>query len=106
MISLTEAGKAAPSDGARWRLQRLPTLSRRRRAIAHCVAIVFALALSGLVLSAMGLSPLTIGRKAILASVATEYGLVQAATLAVPLTLTGLAAGVALRIGVWNIGGD
>jgi ABC-type uncharacterized transport system permease subunit len=105
VASFTDAVPEA-SHPIRRRLQRLPSLSRRRRLVAHCLAIVVSLALSGAALTAMGFAPIDIGWNAILATIGTDYGLAQTAILAAPLVLTGLAVAIAMKIGVWNVGAE
>lgn len=84
---------------------------RRMKAIPHSV-LATALALGGAVLMldliafAFGEAPLTTLARAIEGTWGTPYGVGQVLYKATPLILTGLSFDVALRAGLFNIGGE
>lgn len=88
-----------------WRIERRPKPGGAVRyrlgsvAIGVILSTTFALVVSGASSSAFfnGLWNSTLG---------TPYGVQYLAILATPLLLTGLAAAIPLRIGLWNIGGN
>ena len=90
------------------------TLRIRRRSdapfwlnvLVRVFAIALALLLVGIVLNFSGMEPIALGRKAIVQTLGSAYGLQQAAILATPLIMTGLAVNVGMRMRLWNIGAD
>jgi simple sugar transport system permease protein len=70
------------------------------------LSVAFALILVGIVLKLSGLDPIGLGRKALVQTLGTPYGLQQAAVLATPLIMTGLAVALGMRMRLWNIGAD
>jgi ABC-type uncharacterized transport system permease subunit len=89
-----------------WRLQRGIEPSPEVEIIARLLSIALALVVAGVVIRLSGLEPLELGAKALRATVGSSSGLVQAATLATPLILTGLAVAVGMRMRLWNIGAE
>lgn len=95
---------AIPS-GAQWRLQRRADVPAWLSVLVRLIAVLLALLLVGIVLRLTQLDPLALGAKA-LRQTLSAYGLQQAAILATPLIMTGLAVAVGMKMRLWNIGAD
>jgi len=89
-----------------WRFRRQIETPLWLNILVRVLAIALALILVGVVLKLSGMEPITLGRKAILQTLGSAYGLQQAAILATPLIMTGLAVAVGMRMRLWNIGAD
>jgi simple sugar transport system permease protein len=89
-----------------WRIRRKTDVPLWINILVRVLAIAVALILVGIILKLSGLEPLTLGRKAIAQTLGSTYGLQQAAILATPLIMTGLAVALAMRMRLWNIGAD
>lgn len=96
---------SAPSIGG-WRLLRLPSVRPEIAILAHLVAIALALLASGAVLTLAGHDAVALTAKVLRATFGSRFGLEDFGLLWSPLILTGLAAAVTLRIGIWNIGAE
>lgn len=70
------------------------------------VSILAALVVGGIFLSAIGLAPLAVYREILRVSYTTGYGIADTLVSASALILTGLAAGIAFRFKLYNIGGE
>jgi simple sugar transport system permease protein len=70
------------------------------------LSIALALVLVGITLKLTGMEPLALGRKALQQTLGSTYGIQQALILATPLTLTGLAVAIGMRMRLWNIGAE
>jgi ABC-type uncharacterized transport system permease subunit len=89
-----------------WRLQRLPSVKPEIRVAAHAIAISLAFVVGGIVAAIGSHNPFVLAAKVLSASFGSEFGLEDFGLLFGPLMLTGLAAAVTLRIGLWNIGAE
>ena len=69
-------------------------------------SIVLAMVVAGIVLAATGHNPLTTYHHIVQASITQPGALAQTLVAMTPLLFTGLAAAVAFRMRVWNIGGE
>jgi general nucleoside transport system permease protein len=70
------------------------------------VSVVAALLFGALFLSLIGLAPLAVYREMLRVSYTTGYGVADTLVSATPLILTGLAAAIAFRFKLYNIGGE
>jgi simple sugar transport system permease protein len=74
--------------------------------LAPVIAIVAALAISGVLIAIAGAPVLEAYRLILTGAFGTRLGFTETLTRATPLMLTGLAAAVAFRARVWNIGAE
>lgn len=74
--------------------------------IAPLTAIVVALVLAGVLIAAAGVNPLTAYVEMLRGALGSRFSVTEMLTRATPLILTGLAAAVAFRARLWNIGGE
>lgn len=87
-------------------------LERRRQqkwwyaAVTPVVAVLGALLAGAVFLAIEGFAPLTVYRALVEASFTTDFGITDSLANATPLVLTGLAAGVAFRMNLFNIGAE
>ncbi len=88
------------------RFQRLPSIGAGVMILARVAAVAAALLTGGLAFALAGFDVPELAGAVISASLGTAFGLEDLGLLATPLILTGLAAAVCLRIGLWNIGGE
>jgi len=70
------------------------------------LAVAVGLALSGLVLATIGVSPYEGLSSLLRGAFGSEFALTQTALKTIPLALTGLAVAVCLRMRLWNIGAE
>ena len=77
-----------------------------RRIVVPLASLLVALAIGALVLRAVGADPLEAYRTMFHASLGGRLPLERTLTYATPLILTGLAAAIAFRMGVYNIGAE
>lgn len=68
--------------------------------------ILAALAVSGLALLALGVSPVTAYETMFLQTLTTEFGLTETVAKAIPLIFAGLAVYLPLKAQLWNIGAE
>src|SRR6516225_4306400 len=68
--------------------------------------VLVALIVAGIVLAATGHNPLTTYRNIIQASITQPGAFSQTLVSMTPLLFTGLAAAIAFRMRLWNIGGE
>lgn len=73
---------------------------------APLLAIAIALALAGGLIAAGGVSPWTAYGEMLRGAFGSRLAITETLTRATPLILTGLAAAVAFRARLWNIGGE
>ncbi len=73
---------------------------------APVLAIAAALALSGVLIALAGASVIEAYRHILIGAFGTRLAFAETLTRATPLILTGLAAAVAFRARLWNIGGE
>jgi ABC-type uncharacterized transport system permease subunit len=88
------------------RLQRLPSVTPGIAIAAHVVAIALAFLVSGIIVTVTGHDAIALAAKVLTATFGSRFGLEDFGLLFGPLMLTGLAAAVTLRIGLWNIGAE
>lgn len=89
-----------------WRLQRRSLPSRRARILSGLVSVLLALALTLIIFEFAGLDALAIGKQVLVATFGERYGIEQAFVLGTPLLLTGLAVGLGMKMGLWNMGAE
>lgn len=73
---------------------------------APVAAVVVALALAGVLIAIAGANPLEAYRRMLVGAFGSRLSITETLTRTTPLVLTGLAAAVAFRARVWNIGGE
>jgi simple sugar transport system permease protein len=85
-----------------------PRLNRRwwHSALSPILAVLAALLAGAIFLLIEGFSPLTVYRALFKVSFTTTFGITDSLAIATPLVLTGLAAGVAFRMNLFNIGAE
>lgn len=89
-----------------WRLQRQPSITPMMVFATRVVSVILALLVGGAALAASGYHVGQLAMDALTSSFANSYGIQDLGLLVSPLILTGLAAAVTLRIGLWNIGAE
>ncbi|MCH7789111.1 MAG: ABC transporter permease [Acidobacteria bacterium] len=87
-------------------LQRRLETNRLRGLITPFVSIVAALIVAGVFLIWEGFSPVTVYQDLFEASFTSRSAIADSLTIAIPLTLTGLAAAIAFRMNLFNIGAE
>jgi len=88
----------------RW--QAVPSLHPGTIVLTRLVSVVLALLVGGAVFAAVGYDVPALARDVVSASFGTAFGLEDLGLLVSPLIMTGLAAAITLRIGLWNIGAE
>ena len=88
------------------RLERRPHRPLILVILAPIIAILSALAIAGGLIALAGANPLEAYRQIVLGAFGTRLGFTEMLTRATPLMLTGLAAAVAFRARLWNIGAE
>ncbi|MEC9104811.1 MAG: ABC transporter permease, partial [Pseudomonadota bacterium] len=88
------------------RFERRDHPSRVLTVLAPVGAIVAALLVSGLLIALAGANPIRAYGLILKGAFGSRLGLSEMLTRATPLILTGLAAAVAFRARLWNIGGE
>ncbi|MEM6384276.1 MAG: ABC transporter permease [Pseudomonadota bacterium] len=88
------------------RLERRTDTSLALIATAPLAAIALALALGSILIGVAGVNPLGAYVHLIEGSLGSRLAITETLTRATPLILTGLAAAVAFRCKLWNIGGE
>jgi ABC-type uncharacterized transport system permease subunit len=88
------------------RLERRATVPVGLAVIAPVAAVVIALALAGALILAAGVDPFTAYGRMLTGAFGSRLSLTETLTRTTPLILTGLAAAVAFRARLWNIGGE
>lgn len=74
--------------------------------LAPVGAVVAALAVGAVFLAIEGFSPITVYRELFKASFTSTFGMTDSLAIATPLVVTGLAAAVAFRMNLFNIGAE
>ncbi|ABD54219.1 ABC transporter permease [Jannaschia sp. CCS1] len=74
--------------------------------IAPIVAVVIALTLAAGLIAAAGVNPMTAYAEMLRGAFGSRLSITETLTRATPLILTGLAAAIAFRAKLWNIGGE
>ena len=88
------------------RLERRPHRPLVLVVLAPLAAIVAALAISGVLIAIAGANVLDAYWQILVGAFGTRLGITETLTRATPLMLTGLAAAVAFRARLWNIGAE
>jgi len=88
------------------RLERRPHRPLALVILAPVIAILAALAIAGGLIALAGANPFEAYRQIVLGAFGTRLGFTEMLTRATPLMLTGLAAAVAFRARLWNIGAE
>ncbi|MGJ8605088.1 MAG: ABC transporter permease [Marivita sp.] len=88
------------------RLERRENVPLSLIAAAPLGAILAALVLAAGLIAAAGVSPLTAYAEMLRGALGSRLSITEMLTRATPLILTGLAAAVAFRARLWNIGGE
>ena len=88
------------------RLERRANVPLTLVAVAPLCAILAALVLAAGLIGAAGVNPLTAYGEMLRGALGSRLSLTEMLTRATPLILTGLAAAVAFRARLWNIGGE
>ena len=81
-------------------------MSSRAVALTNILAVVIALAASGLVMLFMGYNPVEIFGKIITASLSTSNRISETMNKTILLTMLSLGIAVAFRMKFWNIGAE
>lgn len=89
-----------------WRFEKLKTVPKSRGLAFRLAAVVFGLVVAAVTLAALGFNPGEMGAEALGYTLGTSFGIQDLGTLVTPLLLTGLAAMIAMRVNLWNIGGE
>jgi ABC-type uncharacterized transport system permease subunit len=89
-----------------WQLQRYSGASPVVGVVVRIAAILLALVVSGIIINLSGMSSIDLAKKAVQSTLGSAYGLEQAAVLATPLILTGLAVALCMKMRLWNIGAE
>lgn len=90
----------------RIRLEKRTEASTGLLLLVPVVSVAAALLFGALFLSLIGLAPLAVYREMLRVSYTTGYGIADSLVSATPLILTGLAAAIAFRFKLYNIGGE
>ncbi|WP_299784837.1 ABC transporter permease [uncultured Marivita sp.] len=88
------------------RLERRENVPLSTVAMAPLAAILAALVLAAGLIGAAGVNPLTAYGEMLRGALGSRLSITEMLTRATPLILTGLAAAVAFRARLWNIGGE
>lgn len=88
------------------RLERRDAVPLALVAAAPLAAVAAALALAAGLIAAAGVNPLTAYAEMLKGALGSRLAVTEMLTRATPLILTGLAAAVAFRTRLWNIGGE
>ncbi len=84
----------------------MPSISPWLLFLSRVASVITSLLLGGLAFSLCGYNAPKLAADVVSASLGDLFGLEDLCLIWSPLILTGLAAAVALRIGLWNIGGE
>jgi general nucleoside transport system permease protein len=90
----------------RLRLEKRPQAGAGLLLLVPLVSVVAALLFGAFFLSLIGLAPVAVYREMLRVSYTTGYGVADTLVSATPLILTGLAAAIAFRFKLYNIGGE
>ena len=107
MTNAPEDITAKDNKGPFWsglRLRAVPEISAKTLLLSRLIAVLTALVLAALVINLSGLSPTALGAKAFRSTFGSSFGLEQLGLLLTPILVTAVAASVAFKMGLWNIG--
>ena len=88
------------------RLERRTSIPKKLAIIAPILAIVASLSVSGVLIILAGVNPFIAYFEILKGAFGSKLAITETLTRASPLILTGLAAAVAFRARLWNIGGE
>ena len=88
------------------RLERRLSVPPGRRALVAVLSIAAALVLGAVFLVLAGFSPVVVYSEMFRAAFTSYYGITDSLAVAIPIILTGLAAAVAFRMRLYNIGAE
>ena len=88
------------------RLERRTYVSTKLVIVAPILAILASLSLSGILIILAGVNPFIAYFEIVKGAFGSKLAITETLTRASPLILTGLAAAVAFRARLWNIGGE
>ncbi len=88
------------------RIHRVPSESLAGGVAARLVAIVLALVVAAIVFAFTGADLGKLGAHVLKSTFGSRFGLMDLGLIMTPLTLTGLAVMIALKVGAWNIGAE
>jgi len=88
------------------RLERRETTPLALAAAAPVIAVLAALFLAAGLIAAAGVNPITAYAEMVRGALGSRLAITEMLTRATPLILTGLAAAIAFRAQLWNIGGE
>lgn len=91
---------------ANWRVVKLKDAPKSRFVIFRVIAVLLGLLVAGIALGLSGYNPTEMLVNAVVMMLGTSFGIQDLGTLLTPLLLTGLAAMIAMRVNLWNIGGE
>jgi general nucleoside transport system permease protein len=86
------------------RVKAVPEISAKTLLLSRLIAVLAALVLAALVIKFSGLSPTALGLKAFRSTFGSSFGLEQLGLLLTPILITAIAASIAFKMGLWNIG--
>jgi general nucleoside transport system permease protein len=98
-----ELARAAPAG---FTLQRRDRVGPREVLAVPVLSVLGGLLFGAVFLAATGHDPLVVYREVVTGTLTTSYGLADTVTTSIPLVLAGLAAAVAFRVNLYNIGGE
>ena len=90
----------------RLRISKKESAAGWRATLIRILSVAVALALSGLMMAAMGHNPLAAYAAIIKGSFGSAYGLANTITVAIPLLIVALGLSVSFAMRFWNIGGE
>ena len=88
------------------RLERRLSVPAGRRALVALLSVASALVLGAVFLVLAGFSPVVVYSEMFRAAFTSYYGITDSLAVAIPIILTGLAAAVAFRMRLYNIGAE
>ncbi len=88
------------------RLERRLSVPAGRRALVAVLSVAAALVLGAVFLVLAGFSPVVVYSEMFRAAFTSYYGITDSLAVAIPIILTGLAAAVAFRMRLYNIGAE
>ena len=88
------------------RLERRTSIPKKLAIVAPILAIVASLSISGVLIILAGVNPFIAYFEILKGAFGSKLAITETLTRASPLILTGLAAAVAFRARLWNIGGE
>jgi len=92
--------------GTKWRFEKRLHVGWKSEAVVLVVAILVAVGISGLLIMASGAGVWDSYKALLQGAVGSRRSILESLVQATPLIFTGLAAAVAFRAKVWNIGGE